>query len=454
MVIFNFTNPKDGLVYFVRGPDGLTRLRAQQIFQEQLDSGSLIGLEPGQTITAEKQLADGLLAAEPEVIQTLRAATQSGVIAGAVQQAGTGLLTLSNTPVTNGITVADYNKQNRAQGSIRKLDLPAVTGLLAQIRNLTQQDYSVATNMGVGQYAFTVSQLERAGYVTPGTAANYLTTGQISPLGVLQAGGVWTGQDGIATIQNFLSSDVLQDQAQQALMTVGLNQMVELGVPVDTLSAQEQGAIAVLAAVDPIKALAWLSGRDSGVVTIIGPVPDTSGQNWLYFNKIYRDMVYAVDFSLNKTNAAMKNEIPAPAYSGITERQAIDSAVTRIIGNEKIPTFDYGSVMVDPAQVAELDTLVQQLNQLNLQVTSLTLVVPTTVNGQGKLGQINTLLQELQTVQQNLLSLQAQALLAAAPSAEFLNTVLAQLTQTASLLERLQQEKAFVARVLGVRLTV
>lgn len=81
MAQFSFTS-SDGKEFTVKGPESLTREQAEAIFKKQDSTGSLIGFNPGDSLSAASQAADGLAAAQGALLQA-----QSG-IAGALGSVG------------------------------------------------------------------------------------------------------------------------------------------------------------------------------------------------------------------------------------------------------------------------------------------------------------------------------------------------------------------------------
>lgn len=73
MAEFTFTSTT-GKTFTVKGPEGLTRDQAEEIFNKQDQSGSLVGFKPGDSLSAATQASDGLAQAQ-----------------GALQQAQTSL---------------------------------------------------------------------------------------------------------------------------------------------------------------------------------------------------------------------------------------------------------------------------------------------------------------------------------------------------------------------------
>ena len=97
MAQFSFTS-SDGKSFSIKGPDGLTREQAEAIFQKQDATGSLVGFNPGDSLSAASQAADGLASAQGALAQA-----QSG-LAGALGSVGSvaPLGSISNTLASAG----------------------------------------------------------------------------------------------------------------------------------------------------------------------------------------------------------------------------------------------------------------------------------------------------------------------------------------------------------------
>jgi len=89
------TNP-DGTAktFAIKGPPGLTRDQAFAIFKKQADTGGLTGFEPGETLSAATQAADGLPSAQAIVAQAQSGITGStGAFASSLSASGVDLAT-------------------------------------------------------------------------------------------------------------------------------------------------------------------------------------------------------------------------------------------------------------------------------------------------------------------------------------------------------------------------
>jgi hypothetical protein len=329
----------------VSGPAGLDRDAAQRIFNQQLASGSLIGLRPGDVISAATQTANGLTTAESQLLQQV---VQTPSQAEQVTPTQVIAEVLIKFPVTDGITVADYAKQPAETTGIGGLSNTQLTGVLAQLRRLVAQPAGVVTVTGLGTYALTAAQLAAAGYVKP-TAAQLMQSGQNSLPNVLKSPAAWTGLNGIDSLQQILSNETLQQQIQVNLMNLGLGYLDQVGIEVEKLPPRSQAGAILSAAKAPATTEAWLRGQ---LVSVVDSV---------LFSQYVRDGAYAVDFVDNKINNAMANEADPVGTTQTTDRARLDAATNRIVGNPKVPQLIYGTEPVNPVLAAEYTRLQLEL---------------------------------------------------------------------------------------------
>jgi hypothetical protein len=346
MSIFNFTNPVNGQSFEVKGPPGLSIDQAKAIFDKQVSAGSLVGFKKGDVLSAASQAADGLSGAQAQLAQATKGI--GGDLAGAIKNIpGVGDIaaqaqsvaskTLSgvtsvvnNLPVTNGINVADFAKQGAALVPIQGLSIPDVTAAMSSATKLIGQAPTQISNaLGAGKFGFDANQLESAGILKPGTAATYLKQGINSLTSVLKSPSVFTGKNGINNLDSLLGSVPTQNGIQQQLMNQGLNAVKELGIPTDKLSTASLAGLANNAAKSIPNTMDWAKGL---------PLPaDIKSQ----LDTAARDGAFAVDFANFKVDDPMKAVItPIPAVDTVN-RQTVDAASKRIVGNDKVPTVTY-----------------------------------------------------------------------------------------------------------------
>jgi hypothetical protein len=325
----------------ISGPPGLSRDAAQRIFNQQLASGSLIGLRAGNVISAATQVANGLTTAESQLLQQIAQTPSQSQQPSAAKTIATVIATY---PVTNSITVSDYSQQPAATESIGGLSAVQITGVLAQLHKLVNQPAAVLTQQGLGRYALSVAQLAAANYVKTSALALW-ESGQGSTVGVLKSPNVWTGLNGIKTVQDLLLAENTQQQIQLDLMSAALTYLQDVGVSVENLPPRSQAGALLITAIAPELALAWLNGQS---------VPTEAST---LFSQYVRDGAYAVDFADSKVNNSMVNEAEPVGVIDTTDRARLDAATNRIVGNAKVPPLVYGAEPVNPVLLDQFNSL-------------------------------------------------------------------------------------------------
>lgn len=394
MASFSFTSP-DGKAFDIKGPPGFTFEQAKAVFDKQLSTGSLVGFKPGDVLSAASQAANGLASAQATLGQALSGinnaagtALGGGALGGSLASTAAGLTgtvgqavssigkagsaianaavnTTSiainsvkninsslNSPVTNPIDNADFIKTSTDGGALSRIASmgeSAVTGVLAQGKKLVGQASNALSNSkGAGSFGFDAKQLETAGFLKPGTS-NLIDTGAKTLSAVLKAPSAWTGKDGVKGIDGILSNPLKQSTIQQDLMAKGVSGLNALGVPVNNLSAQGVGGLALSAAKSLPNTEAFVKGL---------PLP--AGIKASITNGI-RDASFAVNLVANKMPAAFKEtDVPVPSANTVN-RETLNAASTRIAGNDKIPAPNYGPPSPPPANDAQINSLISEL---------------------------------------------------------------------------------------------
>jgi hypothetical protein len=395
-------------VFDVKGPPGLTREQAFDIFKKQAAAGGLVGFKAGDVLSAATQAADGLPGAQALVAQAQAglgsalgsasgalaqaggalggslAGTAAGLtslvgpavssisgvgsaLVGAAAKAGsvaTSALQTINTALTktplgaNPINIANFAKTIPAVGGIGPMTTAQVTGVLAQAKNLVAQSASTISNVkGIGEYGLNIQQLETAGYVKPGIS-NLLSQGTSSLAAIAKSPASWTGKDGIQGLSGLLASPSTQGLIQQDLMTKGVAGLGAVGIPVANLSAQGLAGMALNAAKSLPNAEAFAKGL---------PIPgDATGAVKAAMNTAVRDGAFAVNLVAAKIPDTFKDmQIPIPATDTVS-RATVDAASSRIAGNDKIPPVNYGPPAPITAGAAETQLVGLQADLNNL----------------------------------------------------------------------------------------
>lgn len=249
--------------------------------------------------------------------------TQLAGASGLAQQTVQTLNTaLNQTPVTAPINVAALVNQG-TQSAVQLLTAPQTqAAMTAAAGAVGQAAESVSDSLGVGKFGLNTAQLEKSGYLKPGTTS----FGSSVPLAqLLQSPTVWTGKDNVKDLAGIVSNPALQNNIQQNLMNSGINDLAALGVPMDKLNAQAVAGLANNAArsvTDTVKNLQNL------------PVSsDIKAQ----FDNLTKNTAFAVQFTDTKVSEPVVNETtPEPARDSV-DASTVTAAAERVVGNPKVP---------------------------------------------------------------------------------------------------------------------
>lgn len=341
----------------VKGPPGLTFEQAKAIFDKQVSTGALVGYKPGEVLSSATQAAAGLPGAQSQLTQTLSGITGAlgAGIPGSTQAIGTATQlagsvnplssvkqitnAITTTNITAPIDVADFAKTTTALNKIKSMSVSTVTAVVAQAKNLVGQLPNVVSNTkGVGAVGLNLQQLETAGLIKPGTNAQATALGgaTVSLASVLKSPSVWTGKDGISNLGSLTSNPAKQEAVLQGLMSKGLTDLAAVGVPVNSLSPQSLAGTALNAAKSVPATEAFLKGL---------PIPgDSTGEIKASFNTNIRDGAFAANLAETKIPNAFKEvDFPIPADNTVN-RDTLNAAASRIVGNPKVPVPNYGAV--------------------------------------------------------------------------------------------------------------
>jgi len=432
----------------VNGPPGMTRDEAFKIFQDQAKAGGLSGFSSGDILSTQTQAADGLEAAKAELGQGLAGfpGTDKGVLNSfkniadtaknsiAAGTTGTGLSgsvsnfgsvakdtlgkigSLFGTPVTDGISTADFAKTASALVPMSNLNTTDVRATVAAVGTATGQDFTQVTNsVGAGKYGFNATQLETAGLLKPGTASTFLSQGANELTDVLKSPAVWTGKGGINNLDSLLSNPAAQNLTQQDLMSKGLGAAKSLGIPTDSLNPKELGGISSVFSKDIAGGADWIRGQ----------LPADKQAD---FDKRFADAKFAVGTAEQKLNEPVKQEAPPGEAENTVNRATVDAATTRVVGNDKIPSFNYGPQPANEALVAENKALRKEIKALLVRLTEIKVSTAPFDQLDALNAQLDALLAEFQIVLDKTSAIEARALNATPYSSEFSEKLRGQLT--------------------------
>jgi hypothetical protein len=384
MGTFNFTLP-NGKPFEIKGPPGLSLEQAKAVFDKQAETGSLVGIKPGGVLSAATQAAQGLPGAQallaqaqsgitgalgagiPGAVGDIGSLTKSlgaagGALAGSLNGIAPGLSgavgvgaakdaltsvstlgatassaitninkTIAGTALTDPVNIADFAKQAPALTAIQPLTQPETTGLLAQAKKLVNQGADVlSSEKGLGAFGLGADQLEKAGILKPGMS-KFVKSGASTLANMLKSPAAFTGKDGIKSADDLLASLPKQELIQQDLMKQGLDGLKALGVPPLALSAVGAAGAALNSAISPEQAANFLKG-----IPVVG---DNLAEK---FTANTRDGAFATILAKDKIPPAFKAEVtPAPAGDTVN-RDTVNAASARVVGNPKVPEPNYG----------------------------------------------------------------------------------------------------------------
>ena len=260
----------------------------------------------------------------------------SGALTGAASRVGslasTAVGTISgliNGTPTDGINVADFAKQGPALAGLGSMSLPDITGTLAQASKLVGQAADTISNAaGAGKFGLDASQLERWGLVKPGTAATFLAQAGSDLTSVLKSPTVWTGKDGVKSLDGLLGNEGLQNKIQQGLMTSGVADLKSLGIPTDKLTPQALSGLATNAAKSVPDTLNWAKN-----------IPGLPADIKSKFDAAAVNGAFAVNLAQTKIDPSMLQEYTPVAAIDTVNTDTLEAAAKRIVGNAKVPSI-------------------------------------------------------------------------------------------------------------------
>ena len=183
---------------------------------------------------------------------------------------------------------------------------------------------------GVGIYGQTPAGLTLTGYLKSGTLS-LITSPEMTSV-VLNTPAVWTGQQGIDNLLDYLNNTILQNLAQNEIMQGAFQGLLDAGILVGNESASYQATFlqpATRYGVDAV--VSWVQGTAGSELTDNIKIAARQGQYAIAF----------IDTFANSLNAG----VDSPGFINTVDRQDMDQVLTEIIGNEKVPAVDYADII-------------------------------------------------------------------------------------------------------------
>jgi hypothetical protein len=267
---------------------------------------------------------------------------------------------IQNTEFT-AIDAENYETQDSATVSVGSIEPEQVTGMLAQVRVESDQEFNVISDEGVGAYKLTPEQLEEAGYLKPGTVEIYLSDGTATATEILTSPAVWTGQAGVTSVNALLVDPKLQAAVQTDLYQTSLQQLRSAGIVTGSEDpAKLAGLVQAGSKYGPDVVKSWVQGTLSNSPLVAS------------VNQLVRGAQYAVDFSNQKVSDALKGfSTVQPGSTVTTNRTSIDAAVRSVIGNDKVTTPNWSGISSANIEGSNIALLESQLSQISQQIAAI-----------------------------------------------------------------------------------
>lgn len=259
----------------------------------------------------------------------------------------------------NAITAEQYEQQLPVDVSVGSILPEQVTGMLAQASAEVPQNFNeISNDLGVGKFGFSPDQLEKAGYLKPGTVDFYLKDATATTTDVLQSPSVWTGKDSVTNVGAFLGDERLQDTAQTTLYQTSLTELKNAGI----VTGQES----------PDKLAGLVQGGSKyGAEGVNKWIADTDMDSVFKsdMDKTVRGAQYSVDLASEKINDNVKGYTTASNQSSNTTiRSSVDVAVKEVINNEKVPAPSYTRKLENTGNQAEITRLQNAISAVTAEI--------------------------------------------------------------------------------------
>jgi hypothetical protein len=182
---------------------------------------------------------------------------------------------------------------------------------------------------GVGIYGQSPQGLTLTGYLKPGALELMVDDAAVAV--VLNTPSAWTGQFGVNSLIDYLNFPTLQYLTQIKIMEGCYQGLLDSGILTGNEPSIIQSTFLMPATKYGVDAVVnWVKNNpDPATITKILQLA-RQGQYTVNFVEAYRDQL------------AVLPEIPG--YTNTVQRENLDTAVTDIIGNQKIPSIDYADV--------------------------------------------------------------------------------------------------------------
>jgi hypothetical protein len=209
--------------------------------------------------------------------------------------------------------------------------------MVAQSSKLVNQKANEISNgLGVGKFGFSARELETAGFLKPGTSDFFLKDSTADLNTVLSSSSVWSGNQGISGVSDFLNNESIQDFTKTDLFNKGLSNLQNAGI---VTGLENESSLAGLVSgaskfgVDAVKK--WSTGQENLGTTLAGSFSTTITNADM--NSVVRGGQYAISLAKEKLSDAVQGfSTGTSGVTGTTIRNSIDTAVESSIASKKV----------------------------------------------------------------------------------------------------------------------
>ena len=221
---------------------------------------------------------------------------------------------------------------------VMNADLAAMSdkGLDPVAEQLQRKQRLAAALRIFGKFGFDATELEGAGFLKPGTADFFLKDATSNLNTVLSSSSVWSGNQGINGLSDFLNNESIQDITKNDLFTKGLNGLQNAGIVTGLENEADLAGLVTGASkfgVDAVKK--WTEGSAILGKTLNGANSGniTAGQ----MNELVAGGKYAVNLTTQKISSEIQGFTTGVAgATGTVVRTEIDTAVQSVIASQKV----------------------------------------------------------------------------------------------------------------------
>jgi hypothetical protein len=270
------------------------------------------------------------------------ASTPAATVAGVATTPTAAVTAQSITnPVTNPINPAQILQQVPAIKGIGSLPPGVVTSLMSAAEADITRTLGIGGIVnGIGRYGISPLSLEQLGIIKPGTISKF--GGNVPGLNTLLASPtIWTGKNGINSLANIVGNGDLQNRLQQDLMRSGLNKLQSLGVVNGKETIPQLGGL-INSAVQfgPSAVANWAKGQASNAIVN-------------QISSVFKNSQFASVLGQQVAGFLGGGSIRPTGITGVIDtfnRQPVNTAVSEVVGDEKVPLPQYKTTVIDIRQ--------------------------------------------------------------------------------------------------------